>query len=302
MSFSREVKEEIGRNISRKRHCQIAEIAALFFIYGEIIPHNEENGRIKILTENLTAAKKYIILMKKAYDFIPDMIVRNRENSKKKQIEIRISDQEVIERFSKEQKQIDKICCKRAWIRGLFLAVGSVNSPDYGYHFEFVLEGEEKAKKVISVLSEFGVFAKTVKRKKYCVVYVKEGSQIVDLLNVMEAHVALMKFENVRILKEMRNTINRQVNCEAANIKKTVSASARQVEDICYIRDELGFGVLPDGLVKVAMLRVEHEEATLKELGEMLDPPIGKSGVNHRLRKISETADVLRRQHKEENQ
>ncbi len=199
-------------------------------------------------------------------------------------------------------KLIVQNCCKRAFIRGLFLAAGSVTDPEYGYHFEIVLGNKRETEEVTAVLSAFGVYAKTAKRKKNTIIYVKEGSQIVDLLNIMEAHVALMKFENVRILKDMRNTINRQVNCEAANINKTVSAAARQLEDIYYIRDELGFGVLSENLAKIAELRLEHDDASLKELGEMLDPPIGKSGVNHRLRKISETADVLRRQHEEENQ
>ena len=126
------------------------------------------------------------------------------------------------------------------------------------------------------------------------VVYVKEGAQIVDLLNVMEAHVALMEFENVRILKEMRNSINRKVNCEAANINKTVKASARQVEDILYIRDTVGLTTLAEGLEEIALLRIEHPEATLQELGVMLHPPVGKSGVNHRLKKICGIADEIR--------
>jgi len=126
------------------------------------------------------------------------------------------------------------------------------------------------------------------------VVYVKEGSQIVDLLNVMEAHVALMEFENVRILKDMRNTINRKVNCEAANINKTVKAATRQVEDILYIQEKVGLATLAEGLEEIALLRTRYPEASLKELGEMLSPPVGKSGVNHRLKKISEIAEELR--------
>jgi DNA-binding protein WhiA len=137
-------------------------------------------------------------------------------------------------------------------------------------------------------------------RKKNYVVYIKEGSQIVDLLNVMEAHVALMNLENVRILKEMRNSINRQVNCEAANISKTVTAATKQMEDILYIRDHVGLGDLPDNLEEIARLRIDYPEASLKELGAMLLPPVGKSGVNHRLRKLSMIADQLR-EHKEEN-
>ena len=133
-----------------------------------------------------------------------------------------------------------------------------------------------------------------VQRKKYYVVYIKEGSQIVDILNVMEAPVALMELENIRILKEMRGSVNRQVNCETANINKTVSAAVKQMKDITFIRDKIGFDKLPENLSEIAQLRLLKPEATLKELGEALDPPVGKSGVNHRLRKLSEMADKLR--------
>ena len=130
--------------------------------------------------------------------------------------------------------------------------------------------------------------------KRSYVVYLKEGSQIVDILNVMEAHVALMELENVRILKEMRNSVNRKVNCETANINKTVSAAVKQVEDITYLRDMIGFENMPDNLVEAAYARLDHPDATLKELGESLTPPVGKSGINHRLRKLSEMAESLR--------
>ena len=125
-------------------------------------------------------------------------------------------------------------------------------------------------------------------------VYIKEGSQIVDILNVMEAPVALMELENIRILKDMRNSVNRQVNCETANINKTVSAAVKQIEDITYIRDTIGLDNLPDNLSEIARERLDRPEATLKELGEALDPPVGKSGVNHRLRKLCDLAGRLR--------
>ena len=143
-------------------------------------------------------------------------------------------------------------------------------------------------------MNSFGLDAKIVKRKKNYVIYLKEGSQIVDVLNIMEAHVALMELENVRILKEMRNSVNRKVNCETANINKTVSAAVKQVKDIEYIRDTIGLDKLPEGLKDVALTRLAYPEATLKELGNLLETPVGKSGVNHRLRKLSEVADKLR--------
>ena len=138
-------------------------------------------------------------------------------------------------------------------------------------------------------------------RKKYYVVYIKEGSQIVDILNVMEAPVSLMELENIRIVKEMRGSVNRQVNCETANINKTVSAAVEQIEDIRFIQSVAGLSGLPESLQEMARIRLERPEATLKELGEALEPPVGKSGVNHRLRKLSLVAEELRQQFPDRN-
>ena len=189
---------------------------------------------------------------------------------------------------------IQKECCKRAFIRGAFLASGSISDPEKFYHFEIVCTTEDKAVQLKNIIQYFNIDAKIVERKKHFVVYIKEGAGIVDILNVMEAHVALMDLENVRILKEMRNSVNRKVNCETANLKKTVSAAVKLIEDIKFIRDKVGLSVLSDNLEEMARLRLDNPDASLKELGEMLTPAVGKSGVNHRLRKICEIADDLR--------
>lgn len=191
---------------------------------------------------------------------------------------------------------VQQTCCRRAFIRGAFLAAGSMSNPAKSYHFEIVCAAEPMAKQVQMLICSFGMDAKIVVRKKSYVVYLKEGSQIVDILNVMEAHVSLMELENVRILKEMRNTVNRKVNCETANINKTVSAAVRQMEDITYLRDTIGFEKLPDGLQEAAQARLSHPDASLKELGEILSPPVGKSGVNHRLRKLGELAEKVKQE------
>ena len=169
-----------------------------------------------------------------------------------------------------------------------------MSDPEKSYQLEIVCDTEEKARQLQEMIASFAIGAKIIQRKKNYVVYVKESSQIVDLLNVMEAHVALMNFENVRILKEMRNSVNRQVNCETANIGKTISAAVKQIEDIQYIQRMIGFDRLPENLAEMARVRLEQPEATLKELGQMLNPPVGKSGVNHRLRKLSVLAEELR--------
>lgn len=189
---------------------------------------------------------------------------------------------------------IKNSCCQRAFLRGVFLSVGSISDPSKAYHLEFVCPSMAKAEQVQNVVRGFDVDAKIVMRKKYVVVYVKEGAGIVDLLNVCEAHVSLMNLENLRILKEMRNSINRRVNCETANISKTVSAAARQISDIEYLRDHYGFSKLPEPLREMAEVRLENPDCPLKDLGQLLDPPVGKSGVNHRLRKLSELAESVR--------
>ena len=172
---------------------------------------------------------------------------------------------------------------------------GSISAPEKFYHFEIVCSTESKAVQLKNIILCFHIDAKIVARKKYFVVYVKESDGIVDLLNVMEAHVSLMEFENIRILKDMRNSVNRKVNCETANLNKTVSAAVKQIEDIEYIKNTVGLSVLSENLEELAILRLENTDSSLKELGEMLSVPVGKSGVNHRLRKISRIADDLRK-------
>ena len=169
-----------------------------------------------------------------------------------------------------------------------------MSDPTKGYHLEFDCTDERKARQLQEAIRSFDIESKIILRKKYHVVYLKEGSGIVDLLNVCEAPVSLMNLENMRILKEMRNSVNRRVNCETANIAKTVTAAARQVEDIEFLRIHYGFQNLPEPLRRMAEMRLEYPDAPLKELGERFDPPLGKSGVNHRLRRLSELAEKAR--------
>ena len=171
-----------------------------------------------------------------------------------------------------------------------------MSDPEKSYHLEFVCDTEQQAGQLQDVIREFGIEARVIIRKNHFVVYMKEGVGIVDLLNVMEAHVALMNLENLRIVKEMRNSINRRVNCEAANITKTVNAATKQIEDILLIQKTIGLKGLQDTLREMAEVRLEYPDAPLKELGGYLNPPVGKSGVNHRLRKLSEIAEEIRGQ------
>lgn len=287
MSFSAEVREELAKHISPARHCQIAELSAILHFCGQYGQDRDGNLTIGFQTENEAVVRKGFTLLKKTYN-IETGIVLNGD----------IKDG-IIEKFGDLSAPVDEImlkntCCQRAFLRGAFLCCGSMSNPQKSYHLEFVCNNINLANQLKKMISCFEIDAKIVFRKKYYVVYIKEGSGIVDLLNVMEAHIALMNLENLRIIKEVRNSVNRRVNCEAANINKTVKASTRQVDDILYIKEHYGFSKLPDNLREMAEVRLEYPDAALKELGEYLDPPVGKSGVNHRLRKLSELAERIR--------
>lgn len=293
MSFSHEVKEELVKHVGTARHCQLAELAAILHFCGQYGRDSEGYFTIGFQVENATVVKKCFTLLKKTYSIDTDVIIDEEKM------------QELYIRFGDVNEPVDEVllksaCCRRAYIRGAFLAIGSISAPEKGYHLEFVTANEKKAKQLQEMIQSFGIEAKTILRKKYHVVYMKESEAIVDLLNIMEAHVALMKLENLRILKELRNTVNRRVNCETANINKTLDSSRKQQEDIRLLKEKFGLENLPKGLQQIARIRLEEPEASLKELGEMLEPPIGKSGVNHRLRKLSELADKLRGSKEEE--
>ena len=284
MSFSGEVKEELVRRLGKSRHCQLAELAALFAFLGR-----------EAEADNSSLDGKYRMLLSELFQ-IEEISSQEEERRVFSAIKMWNATEGCVKWESTiHGLLIQQTCCKRAFIRGAFLAGGSISDPNKSYHFEIVCRTPEQARQLQEVINSFDMDAKIVARKKYQVVYLKEGSQIVDILNVMEAHVALMNLENVRILKGMRNSVNRKVNCETANISKTVNAAVQQVADIVYIRETAGLDSLPDTLKEMALLRLEYPDAPLKELGTYLDPPVGKSGVNHRLRKISEIAEGLRK-------
>ncbi|MGI6079361.1 MAG: DNA-binding protein WhiA [Candidatus Avilachnospira sp.] len=195
-------------------------------------------------------------------------------------------------KIARRSKETDH---RRELLRKIFLEKGSLSDPERFYHMEFVLASEEEADELRALIAEFGIEARSAVRNKHTVVYIKDSEAIFDMLNILGAHKSLMEFENVRILKEMREDVQRKVNCETANINKTVSAAVRQIEDIEYVKDRLGLKNLPENLRAIAELRLEKPDATLKELGELLEPSVSKSGVNHRLNKISAIADKLRK-------
>lgn len=314
MSFSGDVKEELSRQWSSARHCQIAELAALLSMCGSITIDSRNQYGIKIHTENITVARKVFTLIKKTFNIETDISIRRNiirqsvsyfviVKNHKEALRI-LQATKLTEEYREGFEEIhivnpiivQQTCCKRAFLRGVFLAAGSMSDPAKAYHFEIVCAAESMAVQLREMICGFAMDAKIVQRKKSWIVYLKEGAQIVDILNIMEAPLSLMKLENVRILKEMRNTVNRKVNCETANINKTVSAAVRQLEDIKYLQSTIGLEKLPEGLMDAAMARLANPDAPLKELGACLLPPVGKSGINHRLRKLSELAEKVRQE------
>ena len=288
MSFSTEVKGELERLIPGSRHCRLAELAAIIH-FGCRITGAEGDKRACLHTENEAAQRKYFTLLQKTF-------IINTDTEKVLQA-IKVFDGDKQVRLLQEgvcSLLVKNSCCKRAFLRGAFLCAGSMSDPLKGYHLEFVCELSTQALQLREILHSFEIEAKIVRRKKYYVVYLKEGAGIVDLLNVMGAHRSLMNLENLRIEKEMRNSINRQVNCETANITKTVNAASKQIEDILFLQRHVGLSGLPDNLRDMAEVRLSHPDSSLQELGGYLNPPVGKSGVNHRLRKLSEMADRIR--------
>lgn len=303
MSFSGKVKEELVRLENDARHCQIAELAAILIYSGAVRTSVFGVKRIEIQSDTPFVSARCRMLLEKLR-LAEENVIQHVQNGNTLYLDN--DDSGVINRTLQTIKYregdtlvnplvMKSLCCKRACLRGAFLSIGSMSNPEKGYHLEFVCNDIQQAAQLVDTLLVYEIHAKVVARKKYRVVYLKESEEIVELLNVIGAHISLMNLENLRILKDMRNSINRKVNCEAANITKTVNAAAKQIDDIQYIREHYGFDNLADNLRQMAELRLEYPDATLKELGECLTPKVGKSGVNHRLRKLSELAEELKR-------
>lgn len=285
MSFSSNVKKELEKVVPGSRHCQLAELAAIICFGCKIGAKENNQKEMAIYSENPFVTRKYFTLLKKAFN------IKVNVNKVLQSVKI-IDESGCMHPFSEEINPllIKNSCCRRAFLRGAFLCSGSMSDPNKGYHLEFVCEHEIQALQIQQVICSFGIDAKIVRRKKYYVVYLKESESLVDLLNVMGAHVSLMQLESLRVEKEVRNFVNRQVNCEAANITKTVKAAGGQIEDILFLQKHYGLSNLPEALRQMAEVRLEHPESSLSELGGYLNPPVGKSGVNHRLRKLGEIA------------
>ena len=314
MSFSSDVKLELCRIPEKKDCCELAELAAFMRGCGSL--RIGRGGPSLVMTTEIPAvARRIFSLCKRMFSLAPEVRTQMRKRLGKSHIyhvvlgpgaqveEIlqqtgltRVSDAGMRIVRQIPASLIRKTCCKHAYLRGAFIASGTLADPGKGYHMEFVSPDEEYAKSLCQLLIRMEIPAKVVLRRELFVVYLKESEYIVECLNRMGAHSALLEVENIRIAKSMRNNVNRVNNCDNANVDRTVSAAQKQMEAIARIENTIGLSGLPRSLRLMAEARMENPDATLVELGETLIPPVSKSAVNHRLRKLVEIAQEIAEQ------
>ncbi len=313
MSFSMDTKNELAHVEPEKKCCMLAEIAGFIRMCGSIRLVGSGKFYIVITMENPAVARHYKKLIKDYFGIDAELEVGTGSSLKKgRAYKLTIGPEHLSEQILREtgilmvkegmnyisdgiyDGLIRTKCCRKACLRGLFLGAGTITDPEKGYHIEFSCGSQVLANDVKRLLNSFtDLHAKILERKKTYGVYVKEAEQIIDILAIMGAHSRIFTFEDVRITKEIRNKANRINNCDNANIDKTLQAAEKQISCIKKIQERKGLGILPDKLRETAQLRLDHPEATLQELADMMEPPMKKSGINNRFRKIEQMAEKL---------
>ncbi|MDR1572195.1 MAG: DNA-binding protein WhiA [Clostridiales Family XIII bacterium] len=313
MSFSADTKNELARINPEKKCCRLAEISGFVRMCGSVRLVGGGRLTLALSTENPATARHYKTLIKDYFGADANILVGSPGFSKRGHIyELCLDEGMDAEQMLRETGILlvregcncigDGIydgllktkCCRKAFLRGVFLGAGTLGDPERGYHLEISCGTETLAADVRRLFNSFvDIDARLTRRKGRCAVYLKSSEQISDMLNIMGAHSQLLKFENVRILKDLRNRTNRINNCDNANMDKTLRAAEGQIAGIARLRDARGLESLPEGLRLLATARLENPDASLEELGGMLDPPLKKSGVHHRLKKIEEAAARL---------
>ena len=300
MSFSNDVKNELSRIETNDVAGDKAELLGLLRMSGAIVIRGMNVG-IHFSTENAALARRALQLLKSNYQVQTEVVITRSRRLKKNnryQVQVIPSPQVSTALFELQLLSVESDLknpllenhdCKRTFLRGAFLGGGSISRPSSDYHLEMVTENEDFAHTIIKIMQSFSLKAKLTDRKNEYIVYLKDGESIINFLSVIGAHNAMMELENVRIVKEMRNNVNRAVNCETANLNKVVKAAVRQVRCINYIDEHMGLAELPQPLQEVAKLRLEHQDVSLNDLVEY-SGGLGKSGINHRLKKLQEIA------------
>jgi DNA-binding protein WhiA len=305
MSFTAEVKEELSRVAPKRACCPAAELAALVRVEGTLHIVGRERFRLEVATETAPVARKTIKLLHAVYGLKTELTVRrsvlHKANNylitvpaqpklKDALVELGILDPEDGLAYGIAPRLVRKDCCAVSYLRGAFLGGGFVADPHGDFHFELTAETPEMADDLVALMARFGIEAKVTQRRGAYAVYLKGAEPIVTFLALVGAHRALLRTEDVRIIKGMRNDVNRLVNAETANLQKSADAAMDQLEDIRRLSATRGLGNLPPALRELAELRIEHPDVSLRELGELADPPLSKSAVYHRIRRMQELA------------
>ncbi|MCR5303654.1 MAG: DNA-binding protein WhiA [Lachnospiraceae bacterium] len=292
-SFSENVHSELLGILPEARHCMLAELSAMLGYISGL-----ESGYLVVShTPRRGVLKKCFTLIEKAFnmrfvDLGEKRIFSDPELQNRVVSALRLESTG----SEKESLLLKNDCCRHSYLRGAFLCCGTLVDPAKGYRLEFTTRNAEETKVLSFALKEFDSAPSVVERRGRQVVYLKNGGAIADLLTAMGAYVSLMDLENTRILRGVRGDVNRRVNIEAANIEKTVRSAAKQIEDIRYIDDTVGLKVLPGALYETALIRLQNPDASLVELGKLMDRPVSKSAMNHRMQRISDTAERLRKE------
>ncbi len=312
-SYSTEVRNELARMVDGQSCCNMAELASLMRMGGTMLIGGNSNLGINFTTENAAVARKTLTLLKSGFHLKTEVVVsRGRRLKKNNSYMIKVVPSPVVTELlsalgimkgdginvGRDIGMLRKACCRRAYLRGAFLGGGSVNKPEGDYHLELVTDNPEFGQTLVRLMKYFSLPVRMTERKNDYVVYLKDGDAITSFLRIIGAHNALLAFENVRVVKDMRNQVNRLVNCETANLQKTVNAALRQVKRMELIGEKIGFDKLPKTLREAAEVRLAYPQAALQELVDVLDGRVGRSGLNHRLRKLEQMAAQLEEENK----
>lgn len=304
MSFSSNVKEELSK-LSTLSNKESVRAELIGYLITSNINIDEKN--IKFSTESEYNINRFSKLLSNLE------IVNHKIDIQGKIYTISFKKSYLLEKLRLENEgiilednvnvkiQLEDEVCKKSIVRGAFLGGGSINNPENKYHLEIIFSSQENAIYISNILKEYEIECKILEKNNRYSLYCKEGETISNLLAFMGASSSVLKFEEIRVVRDMRNNVNRLVNCETANLNKTINASLKQIEDIKLIKEKNKFRNLSKNLQEIAELRLKNPEASLLELGNMLEVPVGKSGVNHRLKAISEIADEIRKSKEEDN-
>lgn len=305
MSYSSKTKEELCRFEPSSVCCQLAELSGIVSAAGSVIYRGGGEKRLSVETENGVVAARALHLLQAVFDVQPEVVTLERARLGGRQayrVEIGGDEAsfvlegcgiEVMQRRGVPKDVTVRKCCRMSFLRGVFLASGSVTDPEKEYHLEFVLADETFALALQRLIARFALNAHTARRRQMTLLYLKGQSEITDMLSILGAQNARFAMEDAYIRKGLRNNANRAVNCDSANVQRAVTAASRQAEAIERLLAARGEQSLPPALLQAAKLRLSHPEMSLEELGRMCDPPVGKSGVNHRLRKLEQMAGEL---------